>query len=395
MKILFITSSLPFGNQEAFVIPEISEIKNKGHEITVIPKNPKGEVLHEDAKQLVPFTVRKSLLSFGIILHAFAMLFRHPLKTLKAFGWMLQSRSLKILLKNLAAFPKALWVAHVAKKWGANHIHSYWASANATIALVASEISGIHWSLTSYRWDIAENNLLKRKSMSAKFIRVADKCGMEEFNQYTIPENQAIVIYSGVPIAEKPSREFEKKSELKIIVPGNLIEKKGHTYLIQAVSDLKKKDVNVSVDLAGGGILQEDLERQIDDLEVSDNFTFLGPVSHSKLMEDMQSGRWDICVLPSIVTEKGEKEGIPISLIEALSFGLPTISTNTGGIAELFEGGAGYLIEEKDSEALAGAIHNLYKDPELQKQYSEAGYKRVQEYFSLNSIANKLLSLFK
>ena len=55
-----------------------------------------------------------------------------------------------MLLKNLAVYPKGLWLARLAREWRADHIHAHWAATTATMALVASEFSGIPWSFTAH-----------------------------------------------------------------------------------------------------------------------------------------------------------------------------------------------------------------------------------------------------
>lgn len=385
---------MPFGNVEPFIIPEITMVKEKGHEILIIPVKPRGDIIHDDAKLLICDTIKGGLLSFDILASSYLLLIRHPIKVLKGLSWLAKSKSLKIFGKNLAIIPKSLWIASLIKEWKPDHIHSYWASTSATVAMIASEIGDIPWSLTAYRWDIAENNLLYQKSMKANFIRVADMRGKKEMEQYVASKNSVVLIHSGVRLSHLRELRTRSNGAFQIVMPAIFVRKKGHTYLIEAVEILTKKGLRIHVDFAGDGALMAHVRALILEKGLENQFSFLGAVSHPSLLEDMKAGRWDVCVLPSIVTETGEKEGIPISLIEALSCGLPAISTNTGGIPELFDGGAGYLIPQRDSKALANAIESLYKNPFLIKQLREAGYRKVVRDFSLDSITDRLLYLF-
>ncbi len=83
-------------------------------------------------------------------------------------------------------------------------------------------------------------------------------------------------------------------------------------------------------------------------MNLGDIIIFYGAKPHERLLELYRNREIDCVVLPSIVTEKGEYEGIPVSLIEAMSYKIPVVSTNTGGIPELLEGGAGIIVEQKN-----------------------------------------------
>ena len=111
-----------------------------------------------------------------------------------------------------------------------------------------------------------------------------------------------------------------------------------------------------------------------------------GAIPHEKLMEMYKGGKVDLVVLPSIVTPQGEHEGIPVALMEAMAYGIPVISTNTGGIPELLSAGAGTIVEGKTPEQLVKAIGSLLEDADLRRKIGVAGYQRVKEEF--NTAAN-------
>lgn len=397
MRLIYVPSSLPYGLEEAFIIPEIEELAGQGHKVIIVPMYPRGPVLHDDAKALMEHTVAWPVLSPGIVKAAIVESLRAPTKVFGVLGWLFQSRSLMILLKNLAVYPKGLWLGRLAREWKADHIHAHWAATTATMALIASEVSDVPWSLTAHRWDIAENNLLDLKAKRACFVRAIDIRGAQELESCISSERpRPLVIHMGVatppvtnqgPMASKPT--------FRIVVAARLVEKKGHIYLFEAVRLLSIRNVPVSVDLAGDGPLREELTRKAMALGLTKQVTFLGPLSHRRLLKQIETGRWDTLVLPSITTASGEKEGIPVSLTEAMARGIPVVSTTTGGIPELLEGGAGLLVPPEDPGALADAIERLVKDPELRQQLGEAGRKRVEDSFAVESAVAELVRRFE
>ena len=93
------------------------------------------------------------------------------------------SRSWRILLKNVVVLPKALYATRLVRAFDAGHIHAHWASVPASMAFVVSRLTGIPWSVTAHRFDIAEDNVLRVKMQSARFARVISSRGRREVLQ--------------------------------------------------------------------------------------------------------------------------------------------------------------------------------------------------------------------
>jgi colanic acid/amylovoran biosynthesis glycosyltransferase len=180
MRIIYVTSSLPHGKKEAFVIPEIRELKRRGHEVLIVPAYPRGDVMHGDAEPLVKHTASVPLLSPRIAKAAVREVARVPAWAFGALSRLFESRSIDVFLKNLLEYAKGLWLADLARSWRTDHIHAHWATVPATMALVAGEVSGIPWSITAHRFDIAEDNLLGTKVRRACFVRAISQRGARE-----------------------------------------------------------------------------------------------------------------------------------------------------------------------------------------------------------------------
>jgi colanic acid/amylovoran biosynthesis glycosyltransferase len=399
VRIIYVTSSLPHGKKEAFIIPEIRELMKRGHEVLIVPTYPRGEVLHGDVKPLVSHVVSKPLLSAGIAREALRRFRRDPVGASKVLGSLFGSRSAGVLLRNLAVYPKGLWLADLARDWGADHIHAHWSSVPATMALISGEVSGLPWSITAHRFDIAEDNLLDMKARKACFIRAINRRGAREIADRVSPAaSPPLVIHMGVRVPSVKNRGLPNDNgrALRLVVPANLLEVKGHSYLLRAVRILRDRGVDVHLDLAGDGPLRADLERETRDLGLGERVAFLGLVPHEKLLKRMEAGSWDMLVLPSIVTDSGEKEGIPVALIEAMGCRVPVVSTVSGGIPELFEGvDEALLVPPRDPAALAGAIGRVATDPALRERLVESGSKRVEDGFAVGQVAEELVRRFE
>jgi len=378
VKLVYVTSSLPHGPLEAFVLPEVAALERLGHEVWIVPMWPRGELVHADAEPFRERTLSEPLLSPAVLASGAREVRPAPLAR------MLRARP-RTVAKNLLVHPKALWLARVLRKLQPDHVHAHWISASATLAMVASERARLPWSVTAHRWDIREANLLREKARSACFVRTISEAGARELRQRVgIAGWDPVVLRMGVqlPAATASPREG---GELRLLTPANLLPVKGHRYLFEALGDLDR----VTLDVAGEGPLRADLEERARGLAVR----FLGAMSHTDVLSGLADGRWDAVVLPSAPTPEGDREGVPVSLVEAMAAGVPVLSTECGAIPELVTGDSGLLVAPADAGALRGAIEQL-RDPDLRRTLSVAGRRRVQRDFDVDRIAAQLADRF-
>ncbi len=388
VRVLYITVSMPFGPHEAFFVPEVKEMVRQGCELLIVPRSPSGGIVNRDAETLAPLSLPRPLLSAEILASALGELLRHPLRALKGLGLVSHSRNLRTLLKNLAVFPKALWVAKVARNRRAQHIHSQWALTTATVALLASEITGIPWSCTIHRGDIVDDNLLGAKLRRASFARFIAKDGIasaESLCGRPLPGN-VVLLHSCVDMPAKVAVHDTISDPPVLICPAYLIERKGQRYLIEAVQLLHASGLEVRVWFAGDGEMRSALEALVAARGLGSQVSFLGQVDHAKLTEMFRTKQVDAVVLPTL------HEGIPAALIEPMGHGIPVISTNVGGVPELLHDGAGLMVSPRDPAALADAIRRLVGDARLRRQLAEAGRRRVEEGWAVETVVASLLS---
>jgi glycosyltransferase involved in cell wall biosynthesis len=307
-----------------------------------------------------------------------------------------RARNIKIALKNLMILPKALYVSKVLRKEGVVHIHAHYGSTTSTMAYIISRVTGIPWSFTAHRWDIPENNLLKIKAESASFVRAIDRKGREEIlnivNEETLSE-KIMTMHVGIRTVNS-IKQASSSDIFTLLCPAMLLLKKGHKYLLEACNILSNKGLKFKCLIAGDGPLRDELSAKIINSGLDTWVDLLGPLSQENLFNLYSSGQVDLVVLPSIVTEDGEKEGIPVALMEAMTHSIPVISTNTGGIPELLDGGCGIMVNEKDPQSLAAAIEKMMTDNDLRKQLGEKGRSKIDSDFNVALIAKELRYLF-
>ncbi len=393
MKLIYVTASLPYGVTEVFAVPEISELIRRGHELKIVPVTRYAQGVHSDAEPFLALTEYETVLSQKVLKSAPAGFVRSPAQAVGALQRTLSGQGRGAKKKNLGAFPKSLWLAEFARRWGADHIHAYWASVAATMAMVAGETSGVPWSFTAHRWDIKTPNAFQAKLESARFVRFIAEDGLELARPVAGPqlEEKAALIRMGVPLSDRPLEHTEPPPgvQLRVICTGSLIPRKGQRFLLVAAARLQTQGIYLQVSLAGNGETREALEAQAHELGIADRIVFLGNVDHAELLSSYSEGRYDAFVLPSL------HEGISIALIEAMSRGLPAIATDVGGTRELLTEGSGQLIPAADVDSLVAALTLLIRNKPERLRQGQKGRARVMRDYDIERVVDALEARFQ
>ena len=395
-KIAFITAQAPWGPAESFIIEELMEVKRQKINFYVIPRSPITGTFHKQAEDLVNHSIWLPVINWKIIITFVYFLITNSLLWKIIIATLKSSRNFKISLKNLTVLPKAVFLSDIVRKNEITHIHAHWGTTTATMGYIVSRITNIPWSFTLHRWDIKQDNILKEKIRSAEFVRCISEHGKKELLKIVGKQfnKKIIVIHTGVKIPDQCElKEKENISgQFTIIIPAYFYEVKGHVYLIKACSILVKQNIrDFQCIFYGEGRLRSKLESLIKEEGLQNNIKMPGFIPHEELIDMYKRKAVDLVVLPSINTNKGSHEGIPVSLMEAMAHKIAVISTNTGGIPELLSNGAGIIVEEKSPEQLADAVHKILENLELKSKIEENSYKHVRKEFNVTHSVKELL----
>jgi colanic acid/amylovoran biosynthesis glycosyltransferase len=388
VRLIYLIAYAGFSGSEVFLLPEVKEILRQGHKLLIIPKSASSKEVNRDSMEVDGFVLRKPLLSREIVAVAVKEIARRPALAFEALRALISIRSFAASLKNIVVFPKGLWLAHVAREWGADHIHAQWATTTSSLALVCGIMSGIPWSFTTHRGDLLKNNRLETKVRYAKFVRFISQYTLRLGMQYLGEElkAKAVVIHLGVDIPTEDSDWLSERQNPVLICPGRLLPVKGHKYLIEALDMLRGRGIRPRLFLVGGGPLREELNEMIGAMRLERQVSFLGHVSHDNLIELYRKHKVDLVVLASLM------EGIPVAFMEAMAFAIPVVGTAVGGVSELLGEDAGLMVQPQDPTALARCIEVLLGDRGLAHRLGSTGRRRVLDQFNVQKIATDLIS---
>ena len=207
-----------------------------------------------------------------------------------------------------------------------------------------------------------------------------------------VPEERTRTLYIGVDCRTIQPRDPAEEAPV-ILHVARLVEVKGTRYLLRAFAAVARRYEGVQLVIIGDGPLRRSLHSLSHSLGVQDRVRFLGPLSHAEVLAWMRKAA--MLVLPGIRTATGRVEGLGLVLLEAAATGVPAIGSSVGGIPEgVIDGRTGYLVPERDSEALAGRMGELLEDPARRRRMGAEGRALVERSFDIERQTGTLETLY-
>ena len=204
------------------------------------------------------------------------------------------------------------------------------------------------------------------------------------------PESKLLQHYIGIDLDKftQPKNESEQPSLLFV---GRLVEKKGCTYLLQAMEHLKKRFPELRLTIIGEGELKSSLQQEAVSRQLDVEFS--GTATAAEIRQ--QLARSWLFVAPSITAQSGDMEGLGMVFLEAQALQTPVVSFRSGGLVEAVEEGTTALLStEKDIAGLTENIAQLLENSTLRHNMGTEGRKRVEENFDVRKQCAKLESIY-
>ena len=184
------------------------------------------------------------------------------------------------------------------------------------------------------------------------------------------------------------------ESPIKILHSGRLVTKKGVPDLINSFLGLTSKHPNIQLSIIGEGDEYDHCKQLIDGHPAGSKVRLLGSVSQESVRQEMQSS--DIFVLNSRIDEKGDMEGTPVSILEAMSCGLAVVSTYHAGIPYVITNlENGLLVKERDNAGFALALDSLISSNTLRKELGGNARKTICTSYTNDIMLDRLNLLFQ
>ncbi len=291
---------------------------------------------------------------------------------------------------------KALFgLVKIIREVGPDLIHCH-SSKASFLGRIAGKICRVPVVFTVHGWSFTVGVSSRKRFVYQLLERLAAKwtnkiiC-VSEFDRLlaldAMPESahKLITVYNGVVDLARPPVAAGKQGPMRLAMVARFCEQKDHPLLLKALAVLKEQGIRVSLILIGEGPDMAYNEKLAADLQLNDDVVFLG----LRLDVEQLLAECDVYVLTS------NWEGLPLSILEAMRQGLPTIASDVGGVNELVvEGETGYLIPAGDLDCLVRRLCELHEDAALRQNMGVNARRRFEELFSLQGMINNTVAVY-
>ncbi len=322
---------------------------------------------------------------------AIAIALAHPVALLRGLAALLRLPGFS--LRKGLSWPAALAQALILGRWMHNrnltHLHAHFGDRASSVAMLVSAAWSIPFSLTVHDPDelLAEKpNHLRAAFQAASFIFCLSDFSRNHALEFADPNehDKFQVVRIGVdPMMLTPNSRSATSEiagpgprTMKLISIGRLVPAKGHSVLLEALYILRQRGIRMRLTLVGGGEDLPELERLAERYGLKEVITFTSALSHSQTLALLR--RADLFALAGLSGD------IPVALMEAMSLGLPCVSTEVAGIPELIRNGVdGLLVAPGDAVALADALGSVAVDDALRTRIGYSARQRIITQYNL------------
>ncbi|SDG22160.1 Glycosyltransferase involved in cell wall bisynthesis [Halorubrum xinjiangense] len=376
---------------ESFILNEIYELEQMGHDVSVFAlTKPEENIVHDEFDELsatIRYTGRPG---YSDVTELLSPKLLHP-----------------AVLRN-ALFP-ANPIYHAANLFWTKRcrefiadiespidvVHTHFATPVSLAAQYVAAVENVPFTVTTHAHDIyAPTN----ESIARRLLERADRIvTISEQNQGYIQKhytnNTPIdIVRAGI----RPTKFYPSDADVdgRLFTVARFVEKKGIEYAIDAVAEIVDEFPTLEYHIVGSGPLRSEFEESVEEYGISDHVTFLDSVSDERLRSEYDEAQGFI--LPCVVEPSGDRDGIPVVLMEAMAMRTAPISTTISGIPELVEDGEnGLLVEPRNSEAVANALRRLLSDDDERDRFGERARQKIANDFNVTSETQKLAHTFQ
>lgn len=406
MRIAFIIGFFPC-IPETFILHQIAGLIACGHEVDIFAQD-KGETskVHPEVQKynLINRTSYKISVPDNYFLRVIrglkliftnfhknrAVLFR----SLNIFKYGRQAASLRLLY---------LVIPFIQKKNNYDIIHCHF-GPNGLLGARLRDVGAIRGKLitTFHGFDV---NLLPTTHGTDLYKSLFAKCDLYTVNttftagiaiMLGCPKDKIVRLPVGLKVSEYcfKAKKIRPNDTIRILTVARLVEKKGIQFSVRAVAKIIKDYPHLQYHIVGDGPLRKSIEMLIEQLSLQDKVNLLGWRTQDEIRQLYADAH--IFVLSSVTTSDGDKEGQGLVIQEAQASGLPVISTLHNGIPEgILDGKSGFLVPERDVDALAEKLIYLIEHPEIWPEMGRAGRAYVEANYDINKLNDRLVEIYR
>jgi glycosyltransferase involved in cell wall biosynthesis len=390
MNVCYVLDAFP-KLSESFVLNEIHELERRGHDVVVCARRAGDDgVLHEEYEDLdVPVGILGPL-EYRDAVEVLSPGALHP----------------RILERARYRAPPTIHAANLVQTrraiaylrsidWTPDHVHAHFPRRARYPAALLAGYFDAPLTVTAHAASLYKRPI---HAATSALLSTADRVvTISEYNRRHVRESFAPgtpidVVHAGIrPAKFAPT---DATAEGRVLTVARFVEKKGLRYALAAVARLVDDSPDLEYHVVGSGALEAELRRRTRDLGIEANVTFLETVSDERLRREFDEAQ--CFLLPCVVAESGDRDGIPVVLMEAMAMRTPAVSTTVSGVPELIaHEWNGLLAAPREPDALAAGIRRLLEDEALRRRYGDRARTTIAAEFDVAGTADDLVATFE
>jgi glycosyltransferase involved in cell wall biosynthesis len=384
---------------ETFIDREIRWLLAKGVDLEIVSirrpsddLSPAQRELSQRVRYLLPASAPRVMLAV-----AWGLL-RHPSTFLWTLAWLLsRHHGSASRFRTGLHFATGVYAAWRLRHRRGIHIHAHFVDRAATVALVASRLLDTTYSVTAHAREIYVGPVLLKERIGEAAFAVTCTEYNARYLRSTIGERAArrlTRLYHGIDLSVPRGSESESARDPQLILSvAQLWERKGLRFLVEACARLRDRGTEFRCEIIGDGPQRDELQDLVASLDLRDRVVLTGALPFPEVVA--RYGQASVFVLPCIVTEEGDRDGIPNVILEAMASGVPVVSTPVSGIPEVVRNReTGVSVPERDVAAIADAVQELLRDRAWAEGIAARARQLVRSEFDVERNVDRLLEQF-
>jgi glycosyltransferase involved in cell wall biosynthesis len=401
LRVAYILHRFPYLT-ETFIAREMYCMSSQGVDIAIFSlMRPKSPAASKEARSLMSRARYSRGLSMPVLRAQARFLTRRPRRYFRALVAVVRQtyREPRVMALALALFPKSVLFASIIEDEGVGHVHANFVWLESIAAGVIRDLVGTTFTIHPHAFGLFGRN---QTSVRRQISNADHVVTISEYHRRYItdlcPDLSAAdvsVVHCGIETRQiTPAPDRNAAVPARILSVGRAVEKKGHEYLIDACAILAGRGLDFECRIVLGNDNGSRLQQRIDRLDLGSHVRLLGAHDQEALLDQYRTA--DVFALACVVAADGDRDGIPVSLMEAMACELPVVTTAVAGIPELVEDGiSGLLVPARDPIALADALGALLVDAALRTRLGRRGRRAVEAGFESEDTAAQMAGVFR
>ncbi len=291
---------------------------------------------------------------------------------------------------------QAIELATRVQQNGITHLHAHFATSSATVAMWAAKFAGITYSVTAHAKDIFHEQV-NADELQQKLDAADAVITVSHFNYSYLSETYGVAsklhcVYNGMDLDELPFTN-NVQSTRRLLGVGRFVKKKGFDDLIRACGLLRDRGIDFECDIVGGGDEEQALRDLIDEMSLHEQVRLVGLLPQVEVKQLVREAA--LFVAPCVISEDGDRDGLPTVLLESMAQGTACVATDVTGIPEIIEDQkTGLLAPQNNPAKLADVIAAVLDNPSLRQACANQARQLIETQFDSRETSAQIRRIF-